>query len=221
MRKAFFVLLVLLLLCLGGAAAAVHYAAPAERLDLNYREISVMDKVKGMLSRRSSELEITEQDLNQILKQKLAQSPQVYDGITVTGARFRLEENRLTAETNLLYAGRLSIGAEFSYSLQSREGTVTARYKGARVKKLAIPPEWLRLPDFTVDLNSRMPSFAGIGQIRFAGHSIWIRFQIDPSRLPANLLSAGRQAENGTTGRRAEIREESAQLPDSSLAVAA
>jgi hypothetical protein len=178
MKKLIIFVLLLASLAYIGKAAALHYIAPTGTHDLSYTEISIAPKIVDMVRQRQFAATLSEADVNSLLKQALARNPRLNDEVTVTGADFHLEGNRLTADLNLLYRGNTPIGAICYFQLTADGPMLTATYDGATVKAIAIPPAWVAIPPIGIYLNDYMPPLVGVERIDFAGKGVTLHFMM-------------------------------------------
>ncbi|NOU96271.1 hypothetical protein GC093_24055 [Paenibacillus sp. LMG 31456] len=166
-----FVLLIALLV--GGL---YWYVQPQTALDLTYTDLSVRNKLTEMLASRKLEVELSEPEVNDLLKKALvtrnSNSASNRGEIEITGARFTLHGNELIADVSLLYKKQWRIGAVLQFAVSWQEPYVTAVHTGTRIRQMNLPLEWFQLKPIQVPLNDYMPKVAGIKSITFLEHSL-------------------------------------------------
>ncbi|TDF97526.1 hypothetical protein [Paenibacillus piri] len=171
----------LLMLALAAALLAgglYLYAQPQQTLDLNYSDLSIKNKLADMIASRKLEVELTEPEVNNLLKKALAKQSSVRGEVEVTGARFTLNGSEWIADVNLLYQKRWQIGAELMFAVSWQEPYVTVVHTGTRIRQAGIPSEWFRLKPLQVPLNDYMPKLAGVKSIDFLEHGVRLKLGI-------------------------------------------
>lgn len=179
LRKLLAVVLVLVLALFLGRAWVIHYIAPREPLDLAYSDLSVAGKILDMVKQRKFEAELTQEDVNNIVKKALARHPDISPDVTVTGARFSLHGNRLTADMNLKYKGKLDVGATLFFVLDADGAVLTVTYAGAKLRSIDISPKWYSIPPIRVNLDEALPPPVAIQQVEFRENSVNIRLKLN------------------------------------------
>lgn len=160
------------------AAGAAWYVRPAEPLDLSYVQLDLRDKLAAMLLNRRLETVLTEREVNDLLKQALSRRPELRPGVMVTGAAFALQEERLSAYTNLLLRQRLEVGTKLWFELGWTEPYLTAVHTGTEFRGISVPLEWFRLDPLQVDLNEYLPKHVSIREMVFEGSTVRLSFNI-------------------------------------------
>lgn len=158
---------VILLLLAAAAAGLIWYVRPGEPLDLQYRELSVRELALGMIAARSPEVRLSENDLNQLLKQELAKRAQLRPDLRVTGARFVQDGANLQAHVNLLYRETYPVGAVLHFQLDWRSPNLIVTLRETTVKRLRIPESLVRLDPIVVPVGNQVPPPLHIRDVQF------------------------------------------------------
>ncbi|MCZ8517136.1 hypothetical protein O9H85_33255 [Paenibacillus filicis] len=168
----------LVFLCVVLLAVTLWYVQPNQKLDLSYAELPMKDKVFSMLMSRKLEVTLSEQEVNDLLKKALAQHTQVKPGVTLTGARFYLQGERLTADVNLLVQGSYLAEATLDFELGWEEPNLTAIHTGTRIKDIRVPLGWFRLEPLRLPLNDYLPRRLTVRDIGFSGSTVKVGFKL-------------------------------------------
>lgn len=177
MRRLLVFVLGLFVLLLIGAFALLVYIRPDGERDLAYREFRAADKVADMVKRRQLNVVLTQEEVNGLLKKKLAESPGVTPEIRVTGADFTLQDGILTGDLNLLYLDKIPFGAKVVYTLKWQSPQLIAEFEKAQVKDFSLPRKWLELPPYAIRLNDLLPAFVSVKDVRMEHDSIRVEMK--------------------------------------------
>ncbi|WP_248927753.1 hypothetical protein [Paenibacillus hamazuiensis] len=162
-------------ICLAVAAAgAVMYVQPDEHLDLSYSDISWGDKVKEMVMSRRLRVEMTEEDINQILKKTLSEKPDISDRLRITGAQSHLSGNELTVDINALFNGYWQVGGKLYFTLSWSDPYLTATHTRTEIKRATIPSEWLQLAPIQINVGEQVPRPFAVRSFDFTGSSMLV-----------------------------------------------
>lgn len=187
MRK-FMLILFMLLIVVGGLAVyGLHYVRPDPSLTMDYEPISLKDKALDMAKRMSPELVLTEEDVNNLLKQALVEHPRHLPDLEVLGARFTLQNDRLHADLRLLWKGRLTVGMQAAYMLGWSDPNLTANVESVKLKGIKLPAGLTE--DIAVSIGHELPALVRIRNVDFGEREIRIRLD-----LPNLSDIIGRQA---------------------------
>ncbi|MFD1955015.1 hypothetical protein ACFSL6_12760 [Paenibacillus thailandensis] len=125
----------------GGAALWLKsYVAPREALDLSYEGIDVKRKLLDMAARLEPMLILTEEDVNNLIKMELSKQGDAADSrIRIDGARFELQEGKLTAHLNVTYRNALPIGAVAVFRLSWEPPNIVLAPESVKVRDIRLP----------------------------------------------------------------------------------
>ncbi|MDG0809760.1 hypothetical protein [Cohnella rhizosphaerae] len=131
MKKLLFALIALVVLIAVGSVILYQLIKPAERLDLSYEKVDLEKKAVEMLKRVSTQLALSEADVNNLAKESIAQNPMYTPDARITGARFRLlDGDRLAADVNLKIRERIPVGLTIVYRLKWASPNLIAEVEG-------------------------------------------------------------------------------------------
>lgn len=177
-RKTMYVLLAVLVLIAAAAGTAVWYAKPQEQLDLAYQPVSLADKALDMLKSRKLEVRISKQELNDLVKKKLAEKPQLRPNVTIEGARFEQQGDRLTAYVNISTAASVKVGAVLDFVLEWRSPELIVRHSATRIRDWSVPASWLQLEPIVVRVSDGLPPLIAIKEIRFDADGVVVALKL-------------------------------------------
>ncbi|WP_426448900.1 hypothetical protein ACP26L_29625 [Paenibacillus sp. S-38] len=160
------------------AALLLWFVRPPQPLDLTYKELPLREKALDMLRSRKLEVTLTEAEVNELLKKALAASPQVSANVRITGARFYLEGEALSADVQLLYRNRWEAGGRLFFDLAWQDPYLTAVHTGSAIRGLHLPDAWFRLQPLQTDLNSYLPQAAAIRDLHFEPDGVRLSFRL-------------------------------------------
>lgn len=175
MRKLFVLLLVILIFIGAGAVGIIYYIRPDPTLSLAYTPVSFKEKALEMVKRLELEVELTEEDINGLLKQALAQNTRQFPDLEVLGAQFALNGDRLGADLRLLWKDQVPAGLQVTYRLTWEPPYLKAEAESVNVKALALPAEIA--PDLLIPIEEELPSLLRIDSIEFGERSIRIKLR--------------------------------------------
>ncbi|MDF2962338.1 MAG: hypothetical protein K0S39_4073 [Paenibacillus sp.] len=154
------------------AGGLYGYVQPQHTLDLAYTDLPVRNKLADMLASRKLEVELTEPEVNSLLKKALANQMSNRQDFEITGARFTLLGSEWVADVNLLYRKRWKLGAALRFKVSWQEPYIMAVHTGTRIRQAELPLEWFRLKPVQVPLNDHLPKLTAIKDIAFLEHSL-------------------------------------------------
>ncbi|TMV52991.1 hypothetical protein FE783_02055 [Paenibacillus mesophilus] len=178
-RRAIYTLAGLLLLAAIGIGAAIWYVKPTETLNLDYGQVSVAQKVLDMVKARKPEVQISERELNDIVKKQLAERAQLRADVVIEGARFEQQSDRLTAHVNLKTVGGIRAGAVLVFKLEWNAPKLTISHTGTRIRSWNVPSSWLQLDPIVVRLDEALPPLIAIKDIRFREDGITVSLKLN------------------------------------------
>lgn len=175
MRK--FIIFVFSFVLLVGIAGVgvLYYIRPDPTLTLDYTSVSLRDKALDMIKQMSPEIVLTEEDLNNLLKEVLARDPVIIPEVEVRGAHFSLSGNRLTAELRIMWKDRVAAGVQMEYTLVWNEPDLIAMPESIRIKDISLPVELMKR--IVMPIEQQLPSVVGIRDIQFGPGDITIKLR--------------------------------------------
>ncbi|MHA7966583.1 hypothetical protein ACX93W_20950 [Paenibacillus sp. CAU 1782] len=169
------VLLVLVLIIGGGIWWFLSYIAPDQERDLSYQSIDVGAKALEMIRALKPELVLSEADVNSLIKRHM--EPEFSENIKIDGADFKLEKNRLLADLNITFAGRIPAEIKAEYDLEWKGDELVLHPASLHLKGITLPSD--RLETIVVPLGLPSVDIVKIKDIQFETGQIKVLFQLD------------------------------------------
>jgi hypothetical protein len=167
LRKLFYTIVILAVISFGLFWAAVQAVKPDQILDLNYKEVSVVEKTLNIVKNRKLEVQLTEQDLNNLVKKQLSQHAVMPHNVTITGAQFKLDGDRVEADVNLLWNHKVAAAAKLFFLMEWKNPDLEITHLSTQIKQMQVPQEWFHLNPIRIPLTQNMPKMIGIRDIAF------------------------------------------------------
>lgn len=174
-------LLLFLLILIVLAAAVLWYIHPERTLDMNYSEIQWKDKFVRMIETRKPEIEITEEELNHLAKQKLVERLHGQElPVTVTGTQFQLAGNLLTVYINAAW-GPVEFGAAIQYGLDYSAGQFVMTPEAVKLRELSLSPGLFGLKQVKIDPAPYIPDpiTVKVKDVLFHNRHITVKLTLD------------------------------------------
>lgn len=157
----------------------IWYIQPKESLNLQYTSYELEHELEEMIRERRTSMELSEKEINDLLKEELVQHPVETDYARLVGAKFELVDGGMAAQLHLLAMERVDVGATLDYVFQWREPEISAELQRARVNSLPIPPGQIPTPSFAIDLSAMLPPFVSVKSVDFNEDAIVLHFKLD------------------------------------------
>jgi hypothetical protein len=174
LRKLIFTIVILAVISFGLYWAAVQAVKPDQDLDLKYKEVSVVEKILDMVKNRKLEVQLTEQDLNNLVKKQLSEHADLPNNVTITGAQFKLNGNRVEADVNLLWNHKVAAAAKLFFLMEWKNPDLVITHLSTQIKQMEVPQEWFHLNPLRIQMAQNMPQMIGIKDIAFDPNAIRI-----------------------------------------------
>ena len=166
MRRLIRWILILALLVIVVATVLYFYIKPAEEYDLKAEPLDLYNQISEMVRKQRLEVALDEQELNQVIKLKLAEQAQVNEDVVITGAHFTMKEQQLHADIQFTYKDRFKLSVQITYLIQWDEPYLILVTDEIRVKDFVLRKAWLPMPNrIWVDMRQYMPRFVGVRDI--------------------------------------------------------
>lgn len=175
MKKLLISLVIFVIIIALAVTGAIWYVSPSQKLDLAYEEVPLMDRAMSMVRRLSTELMLSETDINNFGKQALAQAPRYGSGIVVTGAKFQLAGDRLIADLNIRVKDRVPAALKLTYRLEWRNPDLTAVIEEARMRDITLPIRYFG--NVVIPIGEELPEVLVVRNIRIHNGSLVVEFQ--------------------------------------------
>jgi len=176
MRKFFITLLTLVLIVAMAAGGALWYVYPNEKLDFQHEALPLKERVIDMARRLSPELILNEEDVNNLAKASLSENTAYLPGVELTGAKFHFEGERLVADINIKWKGRISAALTLTYRLEWQQPSIVAIVEEAKIKDIPLPKEWFE--DEQIPLDEDLPRLLKVEKIRVQDSQLIVSFRL-------------------------------------------
>ncbi|MUT65985.1 hypothetical protein [Paenibacillus sp. NEAU-GSW1] len=152
------------------------YVAPRESLDLRYEPVDIQAKALSMVKRLSPELVLTEADVNNLMKMNLSEIAEgLPAGVTLDGARFELEGDRLLAHLNITYRDRLPVGLLGTYKLSWQPPNVVLEPVSLTVRGHGLSTGLLERKIVPLEFSQNIIS---VGDVRFEADTVVVKMKL-------------------------------------------
>jgi len=175
LRKWLIRLTVLIIVVVIAALAGLWYIRPTESLDLNARKVPIRERALDMMKRTSLEMIVTEADVNNLLKAKLAEDPIVQQDVEVTGAKFTLLGDLLIADLNVLWKDLVPSTLRIVYRLSWENPDIVATVEEARIKGISLPKS--SVAGFVVPLGDDLPKPLKVDRVEWGVGELKVRLK--------------------------------------------
>lgn len=188
MKKLLIGIVVLAFLAVLAGAAGLYYIKPERQLDLEYAEVPLEQRAIDMARRMSMELILTSDDIRNLAVKSIADNPLVEEGIRVTGADFKLEDDRLIADLNVVWKEQVPASLQVTYRLSWSDPNVVAKAEEARLKGISLP--LALFADRVIPIADQLPRPLRIEAFEWSGEEVKVRFR-KPSLSDLQQLIGG------------------------------
>ncbi|MDR6554884.1 hypothetical protein [Paenibacillus qinlingensis] len=177
LKKLMFAILTLAVIAAVMLVIVIQYVKPTESLDLQYKEISISNKIAEMILSRKLEVRLSEEDVNQLLKKQLASHTQLPHDFRMEGATLNLQGSMVEADVNVRWHERIPIGALALFTLSWEPPNLVIQHVNTQIKNWQLPSSWLQLAPVEIPLQSHLPKLIGIKNVVFEDKSILIQLK--------------------------------------------
>ena len=143
MRRFMAVLLMLVVLAGAAVAGLIGYVRPEPGLTLESEPLNLPAKAAELILSGKAEVFLSQNDINNLVKAKLAEAPEVTPELRIQGARVTLNKDKLTVKIAGQYRELLSVGAEAAYRLEWRNPNLVAIPQALAIRSLKLPASLL------------------------------------------------------------------------------
>ncbi|MDQ0901594.1 MULTISPECIES: hypothetical protein [unclassified Paenibacillus] len=161
-------------------AIAVRHVKPTEDLNLDYNEITISSKITDIVKNRKLEVQLTEQDLNEVVKKQLAAHQVLPNDFRIEGAKLTLQGSNLVADVNVRWREKIPIGAQMMFTLAWNPPNLVVQHRNTSIKGMQVPSEWVQLSPFKLPIEDHLPKLIGVKNVLFEEKAIII--QLKPLR---------------------------------------
>ncbi|MGO4270414.1 hypothetical protein AB4Z22_11275 [Paenibacillus sp. TAF58] len=161
-------------------AIAVRHVKPTETLNLDYKEITVSSKIADIVKSRKLEVQLTEQDLNDVVKKQLAAHQVLPNDFRIEGAKLTLQGSNLVADVNVRWREKIPIGAQMMFTVAWNPPNLVVQHRNTNIKGMQVPSEWVQLAPIELPIEDYLPKLIGVKNVLFEEKAIII--QLKPLR---------------------------------------
>ncbi|MDQ1912217.1 hypothetical protein RAC89_17660 [Paenibacillus sp. GD4] len=169
-------------MCVMLAAVALWYVRPEQELDLAFAQLKLEDQAAEMLRTRKLEVVLSEAEINDLLKEQLAQKQLSSAGPPpkgrITGASFSLQGNLLIADVNVLVREQWKVGAKLQFRLEWQDPYLVATHTDTHIKAMNIPLSWYEVKPLKLAVNNKLPKLIAVRNVEFQEKQINISFRL-------------------------------------------
>jgi uncharacterized protein YpmS len=161
-------------------AIAVRHVKPTEALNLDYKEVTIRSKIADIVKNRKFEVQLTEQDLNDLVKKQLAAHQVLPNDLRIEGAKLTLLGTNLVADVNVRWQDKVPIGAQMMFTLAWNPPNLVIQHINTSVKGMQVPSTWLQLVPIELPIEDHLPILVGVKNVLFEEKAMII--QLKPLR---------------------------------------
>lgn len=161
-------------------AITVRHVKPTEALNLDYKEITISSKIADIVKNRKLEVQLTEQDLNDVVKKRLAAHQDLPNDFRIEGAKLTLQGTNLIADVNVRWREKIPIGAQMMFTLAWNPPNLVVQHQNTSIKGMQVPNEWFQLAPIELPIEDHLPKLIGVKNVMFEEKAIIV--QLKPLR---------------------------------------
>ncbi|WP_144028283.1 hypothetical protein [Paenibacillus ferrarius] len=177
LRKRFIFMIILLVVIIGAPMFIIWQVKPTEALNLDYKEISIPSKIAEIVKSRKLEVQLTEQDINDLVKKQLAEHQVLPHDFRLEGAKLTLNGSNLEADLNLRWHDKLPISAKMMFTLAYHSPNMSIQHVSTSVKGTKIPSEWLHLDPIVFSIEDHLPLLIGVKNVVFEEKAVVVQLK--------------------------------------------
>jgi len=175
LKKLLFFLFAFVLILGLAVAGALWYISPGQSLDMSYQKVPLLERAVDMAKRMSTELVLSEEDINNFGKKALSETPGYSGGIVVTGAKFQLADERLIADVNIRFRERIPAALKLTYRLEWRSPDLVAVIEEAKLRDIPLSTNYFG--NVAIPISQQLPAILSIQNIRIKNGNLIVEFQ--------------------------------------------
>lgn len=178
MKKVIVAFVVLLVIVILLGLALLWSVRPKEQLDLSYEPISVAAKIKDMVARRSLELILTEEDLNNLMKRELAERNPPMKNVHIQGASFEQHGQIVTAHVQAELYSQVKVEASLDFLLKWQPPNLIIEHLKTEAGPWSVPLSRFQLDPLVVPIDKELPPIIAIRDLKFEASQIAVSFKM-------------------------------------------
>ena len=189
----------LLIVIAAGAVLLIFLIYPAKKLDMQYSELNVLQKVQDIITSPDGSFSMSEEELGNLIKKSLSEAS-LPDGFEIAGAGVGLENDQLHLYVNVR-RGFLSASFHAAADIQLENGTLVITPVRYSIGQIAFSPEALygllgrlgiNVSDYfndentiQVDLSKQMPPGIALKNVYIHESKLYVEIQSSFNAVPA------------------------------------
>jgi hypothetical protein len=175
-KKVLIALGVLIIIVLLFAAYVLWSIRPKETMDMSYQQISISEKIKDMVVRRSLELRLSEADMNNLMKRELAEQP-LPPNVQIEGARLDQRGQMMTAHVQLLLNNLIRAEASLDFLVKWEAPNLRIEHVKTNVGPWNLPLSRYQVDPVLIPLDKELPSLVAIRDVVFEPSQVVVSFK--------------------------------------------
>lgn len=175
-KKLTFNIMLFILFILLSLVVIYLYIQPQQELDLKAEPIDVSEKMKQMVVNLKTEVVLTEDEIDSIIKMRL--DPNINEHVEVEGAQFYIENDMLHAVFNVMYRNKIRAELNVQYNFILDEAAII-RLQPVSIKLKDVPLPLSLLKPMTIQLYNTEQSIVKITEVENKGRQLVIKWKIN------------------------------------------
>lgn len=174
-KKVFITIIIFIVIVVGAVFALKQYISPSQQLSMDHTPINIEQKIKAMVTTLKSEVRLSEEDIDSLIKQHMDQQLNGYTYIN--GAKFYVENNILDAVLNVTLYNKVEAEVHASYNVHWNGSQLELLPQLLSVKDIPLPTSWLE--KIVIPINDEADSIVTISSLSNVGKEIVIKFKLN------------------------------------------
>ncbi|MDQ0878154.1 uncharacterized protein YpmS [Paenibacillus sp. V4I3] len=180
LKKIVIFAMVVVIILTAALVIAVRHVKPTEALNLDYKEVTISSKIADIVKNRNFEVQLTEQELNDVVKKQLAGHQVLPNDFRIEGAKLTLQGSNLVADVNVRWREKIPIGAQMMFTLAWNPPNLVVQHRNTSIKGMQVPSEWVQLAPIELPIEDHLPKLIGVKNVMFEEKAIIV--QLKPLR---------------------------------------
>lgn len=175
MKKKILVTFICFIVIIVGAAFALkQYISPSQQLTMDYTAIDIEEKVMNMVTNLKSEVILTEQDIDSLIKQNMDR--QLNSFTYINGAKFYVENDILYAILNVTLYNKVDAEILATYNVDWDGSKLKLSPQSLSIKDISLPTSWLET--ISIPIYDKADSLVTISSLTNVGREIVIKLKL-------------------------------------------
>lgn|GEM_PF-1556045 len=175
MKKKILVTFICFIVIIVGAVFALkQYISPSHQLTMDYTAINIEEKVMNMVTNLKSEVVLTEQDIDSLIKQNMNQ--QLNSFTYINGAKFYVENDILYAILNVTLYNKVDAEIHATYNVDWNGSNLNLSPRSLSSKDISLPTSWLET--ISIPIYDEAEALVTISSLTNVGREIVIKLKL-------------------------------------------